>query len=42
MSGKRLEFLMQIFNIDGIRYGNTPLNSPSAKFSSVPIFPAIW
>ena len=38
---KCLEFLMQVLNVGGIKFGEL-LISPTAKFSSTPIFPAIW
>ena len=34
---KHLEFLMQVLNVDGIKFGNTKLILPPAKFSSMSI-----
>ena len=34
---KHLEFLMQLLNVDGIKFGDTKLILPIAKFSSTPI-----
>ena len=37
---KVLEFLIQILNVGGIKFGKAELISPTAKFSSMPIYPA--
>ena len=38
---KHLEFLMQELNVGGIKFDDTRLILPFAKFNSTPIFPAI-
>ena len=36
-----IEFFSTRINVGGIKHGETPLISPTAKFSFTPIFPAI-
>ena len=38
---KRLEFLIQVFNVGKIKFGNSWLILPTTKFSFMPIFSAI-
>ena len=37
-----MEFIIQILNVGGIKYGDTWLILPTVKFISMPIPPAIW